>query len=589
LIGIAALVLSLGFYVKNLDTVFPNVWAEGTKFSGMTLDEAKEALISSGYESNAKGVFATVIFPDDSEFTISGEDVGLSLDAGEAAIAVYNYGREGSFFKDELSYIRSLLSKTELNDLSTVTLDEEFVRGVVREHTKKFNDALIDDKCEINDNSIVLVKGTGIESANEDSVFTLTIATLIKAMEEKTHLTVEYIPDKSNVEEVDLALIHSSISVDPISSEYDPETYSASKSSIGIGFDLAMAQAMLDRAGMGESVEIPLVTIEPEVTEEDIESLLFRDILATRKTNIAGTSNRLNNIVLSSQAINGTVINPGEVFSYNEIVGRRTSAKGYKEAGAYVSGNVVLEVGGGICQTSSTIYSCVLYTTLEVVERSCHMFTVSYLPLGYDATINWGTIDFKWKNNTGYPIRVEAVVNGRELTVNLMGTKTDDYRIEIETERISTTAYQVIRREDESVAPGKTKTESDGHTGYVVDTYKCIYDAGDNLISRTKVARSSYRTQDRVILIPPASAETPGEQQPTEQPTGTPSDQPTDPTTEQPTDPSTEQPTDPTTEQPTDPTTEAPSTGHTESPDDPPPSNPPAEEPTDVTRQEPDE
>ena len=585
MVGIIALFLSLGFYVKNLDTVYPNVWAEGIKLSGLTLEEAKQALIDGGYESNAKGVFATIVFPDASMFTISGEEVGLSLNADEAAQTIYAFGRGVSFVDDEIAYIKAMLNKTELHDLSKAKMDDAFVRDVVREHTKKFNEALIDDKCEVNTQSIVLVKGTGIESADEGAVYNLTIETLLSAMEEKTHLTREYIPQKTEQDEIDLDFLYNTIKVDPVSSVYDPDTLSATASAYGISFDLLAAQALLARAREGESIEIPLVTLEPEVTEEEIESLLFRDLLATKKTNIGGTSNRLNNVVLSSQAINGTVLNPGDVFSYNGIVGQRTAARGYKEANAYVSGKVVLEVGGGICQTSSTIYDCVLHTSLEVLERSSHMFTVSYLPMGHDATINWGTIDFKFKNNTDYPIRVEVIVEGRDLTVNLWGTKLDDTYIKIETERVSTIPFQVIRREDESVAPGKTKTETAGHTGYVVDTYKLLYDANDNLISRTKVSRSSYRSQDSVILIPPASAEVPNEptaNQPGENPgTQTPENPDPQPTDPQPTDP---QPTDP---QPTDPQPTDPQPTDPQ-PTDPQPTEPVVEEPTEGSRQEPD-
>ena len=230
---------------------------------------------------------------------------------------------------------------------------------------------------------------------------------------------------------------------------------------------------------------------------------------------------------------------------------------------------MVLETGGGICQTSSTIYDCVLHTDLQVIERSAHRYTVSYLPLGNDATINWGTIDFKFKNNTDYPIRVDIVAEGRKLTAKLIGTKLDDTYIKIETVTLSRTSYQTIRREDESVPPGKTVVESSGYSGAVVETYKNHYDGNDKLISRTLVGRSTYRTQDRVILIPPGSAETPDGQQPT----GTP-ENPSEPTVSPtPTDPT---PTEPTPE-PTDPP-----------PVDPTPTDPGTDETTETSRQEPD-
>ena len=575
LIGVAALVLSLGFYVKSLDTVFPNVWAEGIKLSGLTLDEAKQTLIGEGYEDNAANVFATVIFPDDSRFTISGEEVGLSLNADDAAKKAYEYGREGSFFKDELAYARSLLNRTDLNDLSKATLNEEFVRGVVTEHTKKFNDTLIENVCETSEDSIIVVKGTSVKPASEEAVFDLTIETLMRAMDERTHLTSEYIPEEDEIEEVDLGALYDSVKIDPVSSVYDPETVSASNSSPGLSFDLDAARTKLDNAQLGERIEIPLYSVEPEVTREQIESLLFRDVIASKTTDIAGTNNRLNNIVLSSQAINGTVLNPGDVFSFNGIVGQRTAAKGYKEAGAYVGGRVVQETGGGICQTSSTIYDCVLHTDLEVVERSAHRFTVSYLPYGNDATINWGSLDFKFRNNTDYPIRIEAVVTGRKLDVKLIGTKLDDTHIKTEYVTISTTPYNVIRQTDASVT--KATVDTSGYNGVVVDTYKCYYDGNDKLIEKKLVGRSSYKTQDRIILVPPELAEG-------EQPTSPPADSTAPPTTEtKPTDPpATTKPT------PTDPPP-SPPPEQTSPPDDSAPTDGAVDDFEEASRQEPEE
>jgi len=306
---------------------------------------------------------------------------------------------------------------------------------------------------------------------------------------------------------------------------------------------------MLDRAGVGIDVVIPLLVVEPEITKEYLDSMIFRDVLAERTTRILGTSNRLNNVVLSANAVDGTLLNPGDIFSFNNIVGRRTEEKGYKEAAAYVGGMTVLEVGGGICQTSSTIYDCVLHADLEVVERYAHRFTVSYLPLGNDATINWGTLDFRFRNDTDFPIRVETVVTGRDLEVKLIGTKLDDTYIVIDFESISTTPYEVIRREDESVPQGETITYTDGYTGQVVDTYKYLYDGDGTLISKTLVGRSSYRVQDRIILIPPAL---PPEEPDTSPDPGTPPAEPSpspspSPSTEPPevTDPGLEPGTDP--------------------------------------------
>jgi hypothetical protein len=210
----------------------------------------------------------------------------------------------------------------------------------------------------------------------------------------------------------------------------------------------------------------------------------------------------LNNVTLAAEAINGLILNPGETFSFNESVGQRTSAKGYKEAGAYAGGKTVQEIGGGICQVSSTLYDCVLYADLEVVARSNHMFVVTYLPYGNDATVNWGTVDFKFKNNTDYPIRVETEVVERKLTIKLHGTKLDDHYIKVEYVTISSAGFNTIEMEDASVAPGTSQVDTSGHGSLAVETYKYFYDGAGALLEKTFIARSSYRAQDRIILVP---------------------------------------------------------------------------------------
>ena len=550
LVGVVALVYSLGIYVSRLNTVFPNVWADGISLAGLTLEESVSTLIEMGYESNAKNVSATVVFPDDSSFTISGNEAGFAFNAYDAAIAAFEFGREGTFFENERAYVRSLFNRTDLRDLSASKFDQDLVRTVAAEHARTFNEFIINNAYAIEDDRITVIKGTGIEPADEEEVFSLAVSTLLQAMDLQKHLTAKYIPKAAEIKEVDLNLLFNTIHIDPIDAVYDPATYSATEGSTGLTFDLAEAQSRLDRAAVGLEVTIPLLVIEPTVTKEQIDSMLFRDVLSERKTRIEGTSNRLNNVNLSTAAVDGTLLNPGEIFSFNGVVGRRTEERGYKEANAYIGGMTVLEVGGGICQTSSTLYDCVLHTDLEVIERLPHRYVVAYLPHGNDATINWGTIDFRFLNNTDYPIRIDATVTGRELHVLLIGTKLDDGYIVVESVEISRTPPQLIRREDESVPQGETVVYTSGYTGYIVDTYKHYYDGEDNFLSKKLVGRSTYRVQDRVILIPvelPPESASPSET--TEPPDQTSPTEPTGPsgpaeTTEPPESPSPSEPPD---------------------------------------------
>jgi len=296
-----------------------------------------------------------------------------------------------------------------------------------------------------------------------------------------------------------LQLLFNDIHEEPVSSKYDPATMSGTPSSEGRTFDLDEAKVMLHNAEAGATVVIPIHVMEPEVTQEEINSLLFRDVLAERTTTAGGTSNRLHNIILASEKINGTEMNPGAVFSFNDIVGVRTTERGFREAGAFVSGRLVDQPGGGICQVSSTLYAAILLTHLEVVSRTPHGLTISYLPFGSDATVAWaqGT-DFRFRNNTDFPIRIEFEMQGREITARLIGTKLDDTFIEVETVRISTTPFEIMEVETDELPIGYSDLWTPGQAGQVVETWQIHREANGNEISRTRVTRDTYRVQHRV-------------------------------------------------------------------------------------------
>lgn len=273
---------------------------------------------------------------------------------------------------------------------------------------------------------------------------------------------------------------------------------------IGHSVDADEAQAILDETEPGGACSIPLIFLQPDVEEN---SLLYQDLLASSTTYMAGTSNRRTNIKLAAQAVDGTVLLPGETFSYNETVGERTDAKGYKEATVYVAGQDKQELGGGICQLASALYYCSLYSNLEIVSRTPHRFAVTYVPYGLDATVAWGSIDYKFKNNTDYPIRISATTDSsNNLYVKFYGTKADDTYVEMKTTQLSSTPYSTVYQIDNSLAAGQTKELVHAYTGYKYESYRYVYDGDGNLISNRFEASSTYAYRDKVIGVSPADA-----------------------------------------------------------------------------------
>ena len=172
-------------------------------------------------------------------------------------------------------------------------------------------------------------------------------------------------------------------------------------------------------------------------------------------------------------------------------------------------------IGGGICQTSSTIYLATLLANLEIVERYAHRYAPSYITMGMDATVSWGGPEFRFKNNTGYPIRIDVSYENSEITVSIYGTKTDDTTVKMTREVISSTGYQTEYVETEDLPWGTQQQKQSGYTGYEVVSYRNIYDGDGNLISSNVEAKSSYKSRNEIILVgiagrPEGGGTTPG-------------------------------------------------------------------------------
>jgi vancomycin resistance protein YoaR len=285
------------------------------------------------------------------------------------------------------------------------------------------------------------------------------------------------------------------------------------------------ALRLWNAAEIGDTVVIPLIITPPEITTDSLSGELFADCLAQKSTTLSGsTSARINNITKACASINGIVLNPGEEFSYNNALGQRTEAAGYQAAGAYSNGQVVSEIGGGICQVSSTLYYCTLYSNLKITARTCHYFPVTYLPSGLDAAVSWGSPDFKFVNNRDFPIKIEAYtdMSSYTATVKIWGTDVDGSYVQMTTDTWAT-------------------SEGTGAT-----SYRSVYDKNGNLISKTKEADSTYHyhtndddddEEEEASPSPSPSATPTAEPSPSPTPSATPTAEPSPSPTPTPTTP----------------------------------------------------
>ena len=211
------------------------------------------------------------------------------------------------------------------------------------------------------------------------------------------------------------------------------------------------------------------------------------------------TSNkdRTTNLRLAAGKINGTVVMPGETFSYNKVVGKRSVEAGYKEAAIFSDGQVTNGLGGGICQISSTLYNSVVFANLQIVERRNHMFIPSYVGGGEDATVVWGSTDFKFKNSRNYPIKIETSVSNGVATVSIYGFKTDDeYDISIETQFIKSISFKTVYKSNNNYKSGTVI--QGGKNGSVIDAYK-VYKRNGQVVKKEKLSRDTYSAQNKII------------------------------------------------------------------------------------------
>ena len=300
----------------------------------------------------------------------------------------------------------------------------------------------------------------------------------------------------------------------------------------GAKYDLDDSISAFNKAKEGKEFEVKAKAIVPSITKEDLEKNLFKDVLGEYTTTVNGSSVRKNNVRLAGEKCN-VILLPGEEFSYNQTVGKRTKENGFGEAGAYLNGETVQEVGGGVCQASSTLYNAVVLANLEVTERTNHTYISSYVPIGRDATVSWGGPDFKFKNNRDYPIKIEASYAGGKLTCKIIGTDVDGSYVKFTSERTGDVAYNTKYENDATIPEGQQVTKQAGSNGGKAVSYRLVYDKDGKLISKKKEANSYYKGHEAIIAVGTMKVEQAPEAQPEATPATPETTIPAEPTTTQ--------------------------------------------------------
>ncbi len=518
---LAAAYLGLCAYAASLDVFFPNTTINGVDVAGITVQQAGEELGSTLpqrtmafylplTDKSGDGVTAPegeTLYDPEPAATVSCESLGITQDLDYTAYAQSVYDRsqgQSGFFQGGWSFLAHLFRSQGAKGVY-LEPDETVFRQKLSELAQTFSRPAQDTSYEVGQDSLTVTRELDGLAVTEADLEQPIREALSSEADGAVYVDAAILPAQA----LSAQDIHDAVAGSMKNAGYDAATDSITPEQAGAEFDVAEAQSLLDAASPGETVEIPADIQQPHVTAAELKDVLFRDVLGQCRTHVSGTSARINNVKLSAAACNGVVLNTGDVFSYNATTGQRTTAKGYQAAPAYVGGETVDEVGGGVCQTSSTIYYACLRANLEITERYAHRYVPAYIDWGMDATVSWGGPDYKFTNNTDYPIKIVATYSGGYLTVKILGTNVDGTYVKMTNEVLSKTNWETVYKDDETLPAGTEKVTTTPYTGYKVKSYRNVYSADGKLISSTYEATSDYKVRNKVISRGPALPEQP--------------------------------------------------------------------------------
>ena len=508
--------LGLCGWVSASDIILPNVTAAGLDLSGMTQAEAEQAINENlSVAQQAGSGWAVGLSCDGYIGTLDGSS--FQVDAASLAQASLSVGR-GSFFTGGAQYLRHLFGAAQDLGADQVQLTEPG-RTELERQLQAADSALGSGGSEdgytadLEAGTLTLVKGHTHRSVDRQGAEEAVKSAYAQLLAQGQADTVQLPILDSAPQEPDFQAIHGELYAEAANAAIDPDTCEVLPHTVGVDFDTAQAQRLFQQAQEGETVEVPLTVTQPDITQEILADRLFADLLGQGTSQVSGSSNRKFNVKLSAEACNGVILMPGEEFSYNNTTGSRSADKGYLPAPVYSGGASVDETGGGICQTSSTIYYAVLHTTLEIVERHAHMYSVGYVPDGMDATVYFGLSDFRFKNNTDYPVKIVTESydkNGlRYLTVKLYGTNVDGRYAVPERTQFDFVSPTTQYRADESIPQGTTKVDAkqNAYTGRSARAWRVIYEKDGTLVEKQDLGVSTYKMRPTTILYNPADGD----------------------------------------------------------------------------------
>ncbi len=482
------------FAVLNLGStkIMKGVSVKNIDISNLTKEEATNKL-NEIYAN--KGETQIILTHGDFDGMITYKALEVNYQIQNAIDEAYLVGRDGNIFTNNFNILKTWIQGNNV-DLH-VTMDEDMVEQISKNINNNLEDAVVQPSYYIEDNKLIITTGKEGKEVNQEQLLEDIYNTIVSDTEEK-QLEIPVVTVKPK--EIDIDKIHEEVYKEVKDAYYTTNPFTVYPEEEGVDFDVESVKTLLQEPK--DEYEIELKITKPTKTVKEIGTEAFPDLLSTFSTRYqASNANRTTNLKLAVQKINGTILLPGQEFSYNKTLGERTIAAGYKEAAVFSNGQVVNGLGGGICQISSTLYDAVVKANLQVTVRRNHQFVTSYLPAGQDATVVYGSQDFKFVNSRSYPIRLQASVSGGVATISVWGLKEDvEYDITIETKKVATIAYTTQYIQDPSLPAGKEVVQQAGSNGRKVEAYKVMRLNGQ-VVSTTLLSKDTYNAMKRIVRV----------------------------------------------------------------------------------------
>ncbi|MEG1705214.1 MAG: VanW family protein [Clostridia bacterium] len=495
------ILLSIIAILNRFNTnVYKNVYIFGENISNYTSEEVINFL-----DEKSKIISSTKIDVYQGEkdiYDVKSEDIDFVIDTQKTSDNVMQFGRKDNIFVDNFKILKAFFTKKEID--VEYKYSNEKLDTMIKNIDLTIENRFVDDSYSLDEIKHILIIKKGITGNSIDyNKFKDDIIAILKSRNTNNY-SLDVIIKKPK--EIDINKLYTDVKRSPEDARIDNTTLPPQFINEKVGYDLDIQKLNnilnLDENKVeGKSIEFNLITLEPKIKLSEINYTLYNDKLAGYTTYFdSSQKSRGNNIEIALKYLNGSIIMPGQTFSFNDKVGEITQSKGYLPAATFKGGNIVNEIGGGVCQTSSTLYNVALMSNLEIIERHQHGLPVGYVPPSRDATIYVGVLDLKVKNNRKYPVKIVTVYSkAGNMNISMYGTKEkEEYEITLSSKVLNYIPFSTKYIADNNTKKDTSYIVSNGVNGYTSQSY-ITKKLNGTIVSSNLLTKDTYKPQQQVV------------------------------------------------------------------------------------------